>query len=675
MSVITSTPEVGVHQTPEIDARQQAARLVETIGVALAVLALVIAVGGMIYLFSTAIAWYNRPFLGVLTNEGLVISDARPVAQTGWNGLDSGLRTGDRIVSVTSESGHQAQFDPADPTSASRFNQLLVTLSRGDIVQVQVARPAPVYEAAACSNFTTSGALCSYGVELSAMPTFDFLLEFGLGFLIGLILLGIGIGVMLIGSAQRSARWLALICASGALLITGQFDMASSHEATWLWLLAMCALGAGLGALASTFPYSLPSIYRLPWLSFTPLFIALGWFVISLIIYTVPQTRLYDTAPIFASIGTAFGAVGVATAALQRRRFSPSVLNREQAGLALIGFLISATPVVIWVAATLAGHVLGWTWLSFPLFYTYIPLLLFPLSLAYAMFQKQLFNSDLALTEGLIYAVLGLTLIVGYSLITFALYWLTGGQLRWDNPLPVALAIVVIAIAFSPARRRLELVINQTFFKQRHVYESRLEQFARRLTQVMDVSDVMREVRGQLDETVLPEYILAFVRNSDSGEYEAVPDSITGKRGTDVRFSPGSPLLSYLNRENSVLHLLPGQPLPPDLASERSRLAVLNTPVIARMRTSSRLNGFLALGPRRDRTIYPFEDLRFVEGLSDQAALALERAQVIIEAQRSEQELKVLSQASTALNITMDFDTLLEFIFAQTDKIVRARKF
>jgi len=102
---------------------------------------------------------------------------------------------------------------------------------------------------------------------------------------------------------------------------------------------------------------------------------------------------------------------------------------------------------------------------------------------------------------------------------------------------------------------------------------------------------------------------------------------------------------------------------------------VLNAPVIARMRSSNRLNGFLAVGPRQDRARYTFEDLRFIEGLAEQAALSVERAQVILEAQRNERELRVLSQVSAALNITMDLDTLLEFIYTQASKIIRTTNF
>src|SRR5262249_25558445 len=89
----------------------------------------------------------------------------------------------------------------------------------------------------------------------------------------------------------------------------------------------------------------------------------------------------------------------------------------------------------------------------------------------------------------------------------------------------------------------------------------------------------------------------------------------------------------------------------------------------------NRLNGFLALGPRKDRGRYRAEEFRYLETLAGQAAAAFERAQIILDVQRNESELTVLAQVSAALSIAMDFDTLLEFIYAQVDKLVQAPNF
>ncbi len=66
------------------------------------------------------------------------------------------------------------------------------------------------------------------------------------------------------------------------------------------------------------------------------------------------------------------------------------------------------------------------------------------------------------------------------------------------------------------------------------------------------------------------------------------------------------------------------------------------------------------------------EDLRFIESLSDQIALAVERAQAVDDLERRVRVQDVLSQVSRALNFAIDFDTLLELIYAQTLRVIDA---
>ncbi|MHB8627210.1 MAG: GAF domain-containing protein [Aggregatilineales bacterium] len=677
MSLVTSTPEISLGAATNAEIRRPATDMIGTIGLVLAVLVLIIASIGMVYLLALAINWYKTPFLGAVITDSLSVnSNDQPLTSTGWNGFQAGLHANDQIVAITAQNGQSLHFDPNAQGVAQQLNDFLASLSRGQVVQVEIQRvePVKVYDPA-CAVFTTAGADCTYNIVLDRMPLIDFLAQFGVGFLVSLIALGLGIGTLLVRPRESASRWLAVLCASGAIVFAGRFETTTTYQIAGFWILALCGVGAGEIGLVMSFPYKLTAFYQRSWLRFFPTLISLLFCVLCLVIYAEPQSRPYGTAQILAGLFGLVSGIALLWSMASRRIYSPSPINREQAGLVMVGILVAIAPSALWIVSLLLNRAFGWDWLTFPAFYTYPPLLVFPLSVVYAMFQTRLVNSDRVIMEGAIYTALGATLVIGYSLITFALYLLTGGQIRWDSPVPVALIVFGIALLFTPARRRLERLVDDAFFKQRRAYETRLERFARKLAQLLEITDVAREVQTQLDETITPQYIFAFVRNMGSGEYEAVPDAATGKPKTDLHFSPGSPLLNYLGGQGDVLYLMSGQPLPVELASERARLAVLNTPVIARMHSSNRLNGFLAIGPRRDRTRYSFEDLRFIESLAAQSALAIERAQVIVEAQRNERELKVLSQVSAALNITMDFNTLLEFIYTQTSKLIRAHYF
>ena len=687
MSVATSIPEAAVPSAATHDPLNPSAVLFDRVALVLSIVVLLSSIGAVALQTIHTLQWYNTPFSGVMWMDGLMVDDSQPL-NGNWNGLKVGLRPNDQLLSLTDAAGNTTRFAVqiaamdgmaamGTATSIAADTQLedvLRGLSRGQIVQLTIARSgsAKVYDAA-CPIFTATGQQCTYSVELAQLPLIDFLWHFGVSFVVGLIFLVIGVLVLLRHSNSFSGRWLVGGASLSAVLIIGHFDMMSSHQGHLQWIISACGLSGALFGLAITFPYRASALYRFAWLRFSPIGLSLLSTLICLLMLTSPNPALSSAAEPLAAVVALFGGFVLLANLVARRIYSPSPLNREQAGLALIGLLVATAPLLLWVAGSLLSQLFSSNLLSFPVPYVLPPLVIFPMSVTYSLFRNRLMDSDRVLSEGLIYSVLGLGLVIGYSLLTFALYLVTSGVVTWNSPIPVALTIFLMAVVFSPLRRALENVVDKTFYRHKHMYENRLETFARKLTQMVEIRDAVGEIQTQMLDTLAPGYVYVFVRNQASGEYEALSANET-RNETDIRFSPGSALLTYLGA-NNTLYLLPDQPLPTELAPERSRLAVLNAPVIARMQSSSRLNGFLAIGPRQDRTRYTFEDLRFIQGLAEQAALAVERSQVILEAQRNERELRVLSQVSAALNITMDLDTLLEFIYTQASKIIRTTNF
>jgi len=104
------------------------------------------------------------------------------------------------------------------------------------------------------------------------------------------------------------------------------------------------------------------------------------------------------------------------------------------------------------------------------------------------------------------------------------------------------------------------------------------------------------------------------------------------------------------------------------LNDDRAQLAVLAADIIVALATKNNLMGWLALGPRRTGEPYRKDDIQFLEAIADQASLAVERAQVVEALERRVNQLNVLSQISQVVNFTIDFDDLLELVYAQTSR-------
>ncbi len=635
----------------------------------MAVFAMVVAILAVLYGFALAVRWYNQPFLGVLTSEYMVVDETGPMVAGAWPGLSAGIQPGDRLLRI-----NDVTLD-GFPNPGALINDTLSRLTAGSKVTVEVARSVDSNNLAGCSLYTPQGRLCTFTVELAPMPFTDFAIQFGIGFVVAVILLAIGGLIWNLRRHQVSARLVTSLCAALSYVVVGRFEMLTTYRTTVTWLFALAMAGAVLLELALTFPYELAAIRRRPWMRFLPILLGAIVSLVSIYLYEKADPQALDT-PQWIAVGlVAVGSLILTISLVNRRRHSASPVLRDQAALAFIGALVAVAPIALWLLAELLQRIFGWSWITFPFVFTLPLLVVFPISISYALMQYRLIDTDRIISESLIYAALGVMLIIGYLLLTSGAYLLTWGFIRADNPLVIGVTLFFIAVLFTPARLRLEQAVDRAFFRQARLYEKRLEQFARSLTAIVELDDVVQRLQKEIDETLQPQYMFIFLRNISTGDYDAYVDPKTGTEQTDIHFEVGSPLIMMLNTQLTVLYMEPGQAIPAELVAERARLAVLNTPVIIRLHSANRLNGFICLGPRQDNSRYQYEDLHFLEGLADQAASAFERAQMIVEAQRNERELKVLAQVSAALNIVMDFDTLLEFIYTQTDKVINAPNF
>jgi GAF domain-containing protein len=200
----------------------------------------------------------------------------------------------------------------------------------------------------------------------------------------------------------------------------------------------------------------------------------------------------------------------------------------------------------------------------------------------------------------------------------------------------------------------------------------------------MGQGDIAAALVEQLDGALRPATIYLFLPDSLNDDFAAYAEAAPAAPGaknlprlasTDLRFSAKRALASTLTRERAAVYLTPEAPLPAHLAPDRARLALLGAAIYAPLRGQSGLAGWLAVGPKLSGQPLSRNDLRFVESLADQSALAIERATVISDLERRVRELNVLSQMSQAVNFTLNYDDLLELIYAQASKVVDTRHF
>jgi signal transduction histidine kinase/GAF domain-containing protein len=189
------------------------------------------------------------------------------------------------------------------------------------------------------------------------------------------------------------------------------------------------------------------------------------------------------------------------------------------------------------------------------------------------------------------------------------------------------------------------------------------------LTQSAEQDEIMDKLRHFLVEEFDPSQVHIYLFDPQSDQFTATPGA-DGIPTSDLRFGLEDPLVVMLSQGVMALILDSPDSLPGDLRVERNRLALLGAHVFIPLAGQEKLVGWLALGPKFSDQNYTQEDISLLESLSKQVALVVGRTLVVKNLERRVKEMDVLTQVAQGVNITIEFDDMLELIYAQTSYVI-----
>jgi len=593
-----------------------------------------------------ALRWSQQPFLGALVEVTHIVNDINSQAPDQWSAFRQGVKVYDRLLAINGVAL------PPGPLDLSGYQV-------GEFVTLTVER--------------ASGEQATIPLILTDFKGWDFLTMFVIPFGIGLAYLAIGAWVFRQRSHEMAGRIFAAFCLMTSISAAGMFDFYTTHRLLWLWTVAMPGMGATLITLGLVFPQEFSFIQRRPHmrlLSFVPLFIVVSY---TFFAYTSSDPRAYLTAWLWQDAYLGLGLL-VFTGAMFYRRSSGSPAIRDQSSVILIGMAAAAGIIFFFILQLLFGRIIGYTPLPFNPAIAFPPAILFPLAVAWAILRYRLLDTDAMVARMLVYGILGAFTVIAYALLLFVLALIIGSAIQAYEPFAVGLLVFLLVAAFNPLRERLQHLVNIVFFRGTRQYTQQLEDFGRAVTRAVSIGEVRQALENQIEAALRPAHFHLFLKDPLNNDYAAYAEN-QPRPTTEIRFPAESALATLLADERSPLYLAPDVPLSINLRPDRARMLLLNSVIYAPLQGQTGLVGWLAIGPKLAGEAFSREDLRFIEALTDQSALAIERATMTTDMEKRVRELNVLSQMSQAVSFTVSFDDLLELIYAQTSKIVDTRNF
>ncbi|MCP5100289.1 MAG: GAF domain-containing protein, partial [Chloroflexi bacterium] len=502
-------------------------------------------------------------------------------------------------------------------------------------------------------------------VRLTTFAASDVWNLFWLFFLTGVFTWVIGAWTFRMRPQDEAAQLFAVLTSFGALSVALVFDQITSHSFLRIWVFSLSMIGA-LGVwLSYVFPHEPRLIRRWPWLRagvLLPGVITAVWGELWLFLDADPWA--YAIPWRFAFFLNGIGLVTVLVMMVYRGYFSKSTLVRQQGRFIFVGSVLAFAPLVIFfLAAAFAIHL---AWLPVTLYLP--PVIIFPLTIGYTIARYRLENTGShAIRRSVAYAVVtGLLAVVLVVLVTGLTA--TFGSVA-SQPWVMAVVLIVAVLIFDPIRNWFQRGIDQMLFRQPVVFDDLLRDFHRELTTAVHMDQVA---------TVLLKYIGLGTPDTQISLY--LPDEKTSvyssyTNHSNVIVNTASPLVTFMRHQTGPIDLAEERAWPDTFIRHRELVTALNADVIIPMNNGNDLLGWITLFAKEKEQPFQSNHLAYLNSLTEQSLISVERANVVRRLENRIADLDVLTQFSQFLSFTLELDDLLELVYTHFERLLRIDDF
>ncbi len=134
-----------------------------------------------------------------------------------------------------------------------------------------------------------------------------------------------------------------------------------------------------------------------------------------------------------------------------------------------------------------------------------------PTAIAVSILRYRLFDLDRLVSRTVSYALVAIVVATVYAVPVLIVPRFIGGS----SDLVVAGGTLAAAAAFSPARRRIQRLVDRRFNRARYDSEREIESFANRLRSALDLGEISTDLVRVVDSTVAPQRVGLWIRAAD----------------------------------------------------------------------------------------------------------------------------------------------------------------
>lgn len=564
----------------------------------LIVLSLVIVVISTIY----ALQWKDKTFPGFLVYNPVIVSD---VALPHWAQHQGyGIQSYDKILRVD---GFKI------PNSLELYDYVS-------------SKPAGTY-----FNYEIlrNGKITDISVPSLKFTSQDLLNIFGVVFFVGLVFLIIGTIVYKLKPLLLTSKVFYAICFCLGIWFVVDFEYQTGfnflYYINWQFL-AQLFTPAFLILFAFVFPSPNKLYLNKRYILLIPFVLSGLFFAVQL--YFLKNningywSAIYLASYVYVFIGTLF-----VLFSLVFRYYKPqTILDKQRAKVVLIGaifgFLVPAFLSIFIVVFQLSN-----------LHFLVIPILIFPISIAYAIVKHKLFDIQELVQKALVYGLSSGAVAALFILPLFMLNLYYSTENLWKNPIYLLILSVVVILIVNPLKNLVQKFVDNIFFRKKYDYPSTISEFSDTLSSLLSINEISNELMSMIGKTLFVDKGYLFVKNNDTGAFNlssSIPEDFIQNETSGLdKLGPDHTLIEFLYKNLKEIFV-------EDVITEsqyaQKRIDLLktfadyNVSLITPLFFKSDLLGILLLSNKKSGQVFTTEDINFIRTISNQVAISIENS-------------------------------------------------
>ena len=145
-------------------------------------------------------------------------------------------------------------------------------------------------------------------------------------------------------------------------------------------------------------------------------------------------------------------------------------------------------------------------------FIGYLAILLIPISIGLAVLRYHLFDIDVIINRTLVYVTLTVILAAFYEGTIVALQHLLRVLTGQESQVAVVASTLAIAAMFEPLRRRIQDLVDRSFYRRKYDATKTLEALGAKLREETDLDALREDVVGVARDTMQPAHVTLWLR-------------------------------------------------------------------------------------------------------------------------------------------------------------------